>query len=80
MRPNVGDWIYTDDSLPKYGTPVYAACRAKDGSRENWVAGVPFYGYHPTTKNEWGVPILDSPKYEVYAWMGQWWPNPPKER
>ena len=81
MRCEVGNWIYVEDGLPEFATPVYAACRAKDGSRENWVAEVPFFGssWHEG-KNQWGIPILDNPKYEVYAWMPIWYPKVPKER
>lgn len=81
MRCNVGKWTYVEDGLPEYGTSVYAACRAKDGHRPNWVAEVPCYGVATyKTENPWDIPILDFPGYEVYAWMPLWWPKPPKER
>lgn len=80
MRPNVGDWTYVEDGLPEYGEAVYAACRAKDRSRDNWVADVPFFGFSRCCKNKWGIPIIDNPVYEVYAWIPKWWPKAPKER
>ena len=81
MRPVVPDWIYIEDGLPELFTPVYVACRAKDGSRKNWTAECPVYGYSPDPiRNPWNLPILTNGDYEVYAWMPRWWPNPPKER
>ena len=81
MRCEVGDWTYVNDEMPEYGMHIYAACRAKDRSRKNWVAEVLFYGYSwIVTKNKWGIPILDNPNYEVYAWMPYWYPKVPKER
>lgn len=81
MRPNVGDWIYTDERLPKVGTPCWVACRAKDGSRENWVAECMVYGYvRAPVKNLWHIPILDLENYEAYAWLPYWVPKAPKEK
>ena len=81
MRPNVGNWTYIEDGLPELYTPVYVACRAKDGSRKNWVAECMLYGYNrEPIKNPWNLPILDLDDYEAYAWMPYWRPNAPKER
>lgn len=80
MIIDVGDWVDVRDSLPSFLEPVYAACRVTDGSRENWVATGIHYGDRRGTKNDWGLPILDMDwKAEVYAWMPEWYPEPPKE-
>ena len=77
---DVGEWTYTKDRLPPYiSTPLYVACRAKDGSRENWVASGSVYGIYCGTANPWGIPILDNDNYEAYAWMPEWYPEPPKQ-
>jgi len=80
MKCNVGDWHYIKDGLPEnYAGRLWVACRAKDGSRENWVAGGIIYGYYRGTTNPWGIPLLDDDNYEAYAWMYEWYPKPPKE-
>ena len=80
MRCNVGDWIYVKDRLPEeLAPPLWVACRAIDGSRPNWVACGVLYSHNNITENPWGIPILDDDNYEAYAWMYEWYPNPPKE-
>ena len=80
MTVDVGDWVDVRDSLPDFLAPVYAACRVNDGSRENWTATGIIYGIRCGTKNDWGLPILDfNDQAEVYAWMPEWYPEPPKE-
>ena len=80
MLGNVRKWTYVSDGLPEYGECVYAACRAKDGHRPNWVAEVPCYGARTGTFNYWGIPILDLDGYECYAWKPMTIPKPPKEK
>lgn len=80
MKCDVGSWVYVKDKLPQnYAGRLWVACRAKDGSRENWVACGILYGYCGWTKNPWGIPLLDDDNYEAYAWMYEWYPKPPKD-
>ena len=80
MKCDVGDWTYIEDGLPEFLTgPYWVACRAKDRSRENWVGTCIIYSPSIGTKNLWGIPILDNPNFEAYAWMNKWFPEPPEE-
>lgn len=81
MKCEVGDWTYIEDGLPEPYTTVNVACRAKDGSRPNWVAFNCLYSKNNLTKNPFGIPILDiDDRYEAYAWVPVWCPKPPKEK
>lgn len=80
---NMNEWIPVSKKLPAVGTFVYATCQCE--GRENWVIDT---CYVPIPKNynvrgysDWGnIPILNSGKAKVIAWMEQDIPEPYHEK
>ncbi len=69
------EWIPVTERLPSSFQFVWAACKM-EGSR-NWTIETV---YDPFLTCPWGhIPVLDSGKAIVYAWMDRTTPEPPKE-
>ena len=72
---NQPHWVSVEDELPSEFQSVWAAC--KMGGRENWTIETI---YDPYLSCPWGhIPVLDSGKAIVYAWMDRTEPEPPQE-
>lgn len=68
-------WIPVEERLPEDFEEVWAACKM-DGC-ENWTIQTV---YDPWLSCPWGgIPVLESGKAHVYAWMPNDPPEPPKE-
>ena len=68
-------WISVTERLPEKFQSIFAACKSE--GRENWTIDTV---YDPFLKCPWGrIPILESGKAVVYAWMDNSAPEPPKE-
>lgn len=52
-------WTPVDKVLPSKHQAVYVTCKA---GRKNWVAQTTYHG-------QWDIPIVNSGKGEVIAWM-----------
>ena len=69
-------WHRVEEELPSEFQYVWAAC--KMNGRENWTIETV---YDPYLSCPWGynIPVLESGKAVVYAWMDRSAPEPPKE-
>lgn len=69
-------WHRVEDKQPCAFQPVWAACKM-DG-RENWTIETTYNPFLPWPWG-WDIPVLESGKAVVYAWMDRTAPEPPKE-
>lgn len=75
MLKSIPKWISVTERLPDKFQSIFAACKSE--GRENWTIDTV---YDPFLKCHWGrIPILESGKAVVYAWMDNSAPEPPKE-
>jgi hypothetical protein len=74
--PTASPWHRVEEELPSEFQYVWAAC--KMNGRENWTIDTV---YDPYLSCPWGynIPVLESGKAVVYAWMDRSAPEPPKE-
>ena len=69
-------WIPVTERLPDKFQSIFAACKSE--GRENWTIDTV---YDPFLECPWGrIPILETGKAVVYAWMDNSTPEPPKEK
>ena len=68
-------WIPVTERLPDKFQFIFAACKSE--GHENWTIDTV---YDPFLECPWGrIPILETGKAVVYAWMDNSAPEPPKE-